>query len=86
MESEEPNFEEYRALNRTIKNIEILFGHRSFDDDSEPEFGAELEPDLGYESGNESELEIIQDDDNPQDKSACININSKTKADEGIEN
>ena len=87
METHELNFEEYRALIRAIKNIEIIFGYRSFDYDSEPKFESELEADLGYESGNESELEIIQDDgDNPQDKSAHVNINSKTKADEGIEN
>ena len=87
METHELNFEEYRALIRAIKNIEIIFGYRSFDDDSEPEFESKLEADLGYESGNESELEIIQDDcDNPQDKSAHVNINPKTKADEGIEN
>ena len=46
----------------------------------------ELEYDLGYESGNESELEIIQDDDSPQDKSAHVNIKSKTKTDKVIEN
>ena len=87
METHELNFEEYRALIRAIKNVEILLGYRSFDDDSELEFESEIEPDLGYEPGNESELEIIQDDDdNPQDKSAHINTNSKTKADEGIEN
>jgi len=86
METHELNFEEYRALIRAIKNVEILLGYRSFDDDSEPEFESEVEPDLGYESGNESELEIIQDDVDLQDKSAHVNINSKTKADEGIEN
>ena len=86
METHELNFEEYRALIRAIKNVEILLVYRSFDDDSEPEFESEVEPDLGYESGNESELEFIQDDDSPQNKSAHININSKTKADEGIEN
>ena len=88
METHQLNFEEYRALIRAIKNVEILLGYRSFDDDSEPEFESKVESDLGYESGNESELEIIQDDDddNPQDKSAHVNINSKTKADEGIEN
>ena len=86
METHELNFEEYKALIRAIKNVEILLGYRSFDDDSEPEFESEVEPDLGYESGNESELEIIQDDVDSQDKSAHINTNSKTKADESIEN
>ena len=62
METKEINFEEHRALIRAIKNIGIISGYRSFDDDSEPEFEAELEHHLGYESGNESELEIIQDD------------------------
>ena len=32
-----------------------------------------------------NELEITQDDD-PRDKSADVHTNSKTKADEGIEN
>ena len=68
---------------RKLKECWVTY--RSFDD-SEPEFESEVEPDLGYESGNVSELEIIQDDDSPQDKSAHVNINSKTKADEGIEN
>ncbi len=85
METNELNFEEYRALIRAIKNIEIIIGYRSFDDDSEPEFEFEVEPDLGYESANESELEIIQGDD-PQDKSAHVDTDFKTKADEGIEN
>ena len=71
METEEINFEEYRALIRVIKNIEIIFSYRSFDDDSEPEFEAELEPDLGYESGNESDIETLNESDN---------INSKTKS------
>ncbi len=56
--------------------MEILFDYTFFDDDLQPE------PDLRYKSGNESELQIIQDDD-PQDH---INTDSKTKADEGIEN
>ena len=43
---------------------------------------AELEPDLGYESGNESELEI---DDDPQDHADII-FKTKTKADEDIKN
>ena len=80
METYELNFEEYRALIRAIKNIEILFGYRSFDDDSKPEFEAELESDQGYESGNESELEI---DDDREDHA---NINSKTKTEEDIQN
>lgn len=51
METNELNFEECKAFIRVIKNIEIVFGYRSFDDDSEPEFKAELEPDRGCESG-----------------------------------
>ncbi len=57
MEIEELNFEEYRLI-RAIKNIEIIFAYRSFDDDSESEFAFELEHDLGYESGNESDIDV----------------------------
>jgi len=45
----EISFEEYIAL---IREIKIRLGFRSFDHNSEPEFG----PDLGYESGNESDI------------------------------
>ena len=63
METHELNFEEYRALIRAIKNVEILLGYRSFDDDSELEFESEVESDLGYESGNESDIETLNESD-----------------------
>lgn len=57
MESYEINFndnpEEYRAFIRVIRKVEILFGRKFFNDiqfyDPQPD------PDLGYETMNESE-------------------------------
>ena len=80
MKTHELNFEEYRALIRAIKNVDILLGYRSFDDDSEPEFEAESEPDLGYESGNESDIETINESDNVDNASTL-----ETKSDEVID-
>jgi len=94
MESEELNFEEYRALIRAIKNIEI-FGYRSFDDDSEPLFASELNHDLGYESGNESDNEILNESDNnnndndtstlDSNHASQDNLKSEAKSDEIID-
>jgi len=80
MKTHELNFEEYRALIRAIKNVDILLGYRSLDDDSEPEFEAESEPDLGYESGNESDIETINESDNVDNASTL-----ETKSDEVID-
>jgi len=78
----EISFEEYIAL---IREIKIRLGFRSFDHNSEPEFG----PDLGYKSGNESDIKTWNKSHNINDTSTNLasreNSNFDAKSNEVID-
>ena len=78
----EENPEEYMEVIRAIKNLEVMFfgGSPLLDDirfyDPQPE------ADLGYESGNESDIEIINepDDSSLSASTSCENLDRAAHA------
>lgn len=81
----EENPEEYMEAIRAIKNLEIMFGSRRFFDDIQF-YDPQPEPDLGYELGNELDIELINKPADDRLLSASTFCDKEVKPNKGIEN